>query len=332
MIQEGEIPDQQEEKQLIETHISWVIFGRDYAYKIKKPVQYSFLDFSSLEKRKYYCEREIVLNKRLTEGIYLDVQPVRKRTGRFSIGNEGGELIDYAVRMRKMDRNKQMDNLLLSHQVLPAQIHSLAVKIGSFHRTAEVIVQKDLSDIQSKFNDLGKEINFLKEVRREDYGEMIETAIGLSDKFNSANRPLLEKRLKEGWVRDCHGDLHSRNIFFLPEPQPFDCIEFNDDYRQIDVLNEVAFLCMDLDYFNREDLSELFIQEYNRVNPAMSTENDLHLFYYFKCYRANIRAKINSLRARSCENSTDAEKYLADTGKYLRLMIRYLGMLPEHFG
>ncbi len=326
LIRDGEFADRQENPELIETHISWIILCRQFAYKIKKPVQYSFLDFSSLEKRKYYCGREIELNKRLTDGIYLDVQPVREQSGHFSIGSERGNLIDYAVRMHKLDRNKQMDNLLLNHQLSYTDLHNLALKMGSFHKKAEQVYSKDPCDIQGKFLDLGKEVIFLKDVHREDYCKLIEAAIKRSDEFNSQNSHLFEKRLKDGFVRDCHGDLHTRNIFFLPEPQPFDCIEFNDDYRRIDVLNEVAFLCMDLDYFNRSDLSEFFIQEYNQVNPAMSTEKELQLFFYFKSYRANIRAKINSLRAHSSENAADAEKYLAETGKYLHLMNKYLAL------
>jgi len=326
LVMEGGIPDPQEKNELIETHISWIIFGHEFAYKIKKPVEYSFVDFSSLEKRKYYCEREIELNKRLTEGIYLDVQPVIKQAGRYSITPEGGSLVDYAVRMKKVDRNKQMDNLLLNKQIFPTDLHNLAHKIASFHLRTEIVVQKDLSDIQNKFNDLGKELSFLKGVQRDDYCGIIEKAMAISDKFNSQNSALFEKRINDGFVRDCHGDLHTRNIFFLPEPEPFDCIEFNNDYRQIDVLNEVAFLCMDLDFFGRNDLSQLFIDEYNRVNHAISTEKELQLFYYFKSYRANIRAKINSLRARSCENAAQAKERLTDAGKYLSLMNQYLDL------
>ena len=139
---------------------------------------------------------------------------------------------------------------------------------------------------------------------------------------------LLERRLQAGFIRDCHGDLHTRNIFLLPDPQPFDCIEFNEDYRQIDVLNEVAFLCMDLDALGRSDLSDLFIQNYNQLFPTIKTPEDHQLFVYFKSYRANIRAKVNSLRARSSEDKSDREKYLAETGKYLHLMDRYIQMLP----
>ena len=141
------------------------------------------------------------------------------------------------------------------------------------------------------------------------------------------NKGLLAQRLNAGYFRDCHGDLHSRNIFLLPDPQPFDCIEFNDDIRQIDVLNEVAFLCMDLDAFDRKDLSDLFIEYYNQFFPTMMTDADRRLFVYYKSYRANIRAKVNSLRARSAAGSVEKAKSLSAVSKYLELMDSYLSSL-----
>jgi aminoglycoside phosphotransferase family enzyme len=110
----------------------------------------------------------------------------------------------------------------------------------------------------------------------------------------------------------------------LPQPQPFDCIEFNDDYRQIDVLNEVAFLCMDLDAFQQQDLSDLFINSYNKLFPSMNTREDRKLFVYYKSYRANIRAKVNSLRARDTGSNGEKKFILAEVDKYLRLMDSYL--------
>ena len=146
----------------------------------------------------------------------------------------------------------------------------------------------------------------------------------VSDSFIEKSKDLLAARLREGFYRDCHGDLHSRNIFLLPAPVPFDCIEFNDDFRQIDVLNEVAFLCMDLDAFDRKDLSDLFVDDYNHFFPAIRTSEERNLFIYYKSYRANVRAKVNSLRAKSAANKTDENRALADAEKYLQLMDHYL--------
>ena len=328
LISDGDFPELQEDRpDFIETHISWVILCDRLVFKIKKPVCYSFLDFSTLEKRKYYCEREIELNKRFTDKIYLSVQPVREIAGQFSIGKTEGKIIDFAVCMRKIDRNLQMDVLLSKNQVTAAQMRILAEKIAAFHKKTNIIYDKDLLDVQKKFTDLETEKDFLREHLDVNSTYIIDHAIAIADIFTKKNMTMLAARLNNGFCRDCHGDLHARNIFLLPVPQPFDCIEFNDDYRQIDVLNEIAFLCMDLDAFDRRDLSKLFIEYYNVFFPSMKTPKDHLLFVYYKSYRANIRAKVNSLRARSADNETAKIAFLKETNKYLQLMDRYINRL-----
>ena len=324
LISEGEFPEMSGQRELIETHISWVIVCDQFVYKIKKPIRYSFLDFSTLTLRKHFCDKEIELNRRLTDNIYLDVQPIREWQERLIIGSKQGTIIDYTVRMIKLDREKQMDILLVGNKVTETDIRKLAEKIAFFHKSTDIIYKRNFLDVQEKFSDLGAEKEFLAEQLDMNCGDIISDAIETSDKFIANNKGLLAARLKAGFFRDCHGDLHSRNIFLLPSPQPFDCIEFNDDFRQIDVLNEVAFLCMDLDGFERRDLADLFVNYYNHFFPAMLTEKDKSLFIYYKSYRANIRAKVNSLRARSTENIADKIKALSVADKYLRLMDSYL--------
>ena len=274
--------------------------------------------------RKHFCEREIELNKRLTDNVYLDVQPISELQGLLHIGCKEGTIIDYAVRMHKLDREKQMDILLLQNKVTGADIKNLAEKIASFHKNTDIIYKKDFLDIQAKFNDLAAEKEFLAKQLGSNCSDIITRAIETSDAFMKKNKKLLAARLSAGFFRDCHGDLHSRNIFLLPTPLPFDCIEFNDDFRQIDVLNEVAFLCMDLDAFGREDLSALFIDYYNHFFPAMKSSGDRSLFIYYKSYRANIRAKVNSLRAKDDGDKTDKTKALSAAYKYLLLMDSYM--------
>ena len=324
LISEGEFPEIRGQRELIETHISWVIVCDQFVYKIKKPIQYSFLDFSTLTLRKHFCEREIELNRRLTDNIYLDVQPICEWRGGLIIGSKEGTIIDYAVRMYKLDKEKQMDILLLENKVTETDIRKLAEKIAFFHKNTDIIYKKNFLDVQEKFNDLGTEKEFLVEQLDMNCSNIISHAIETSDTFIAKNKGLLAARLKAGFFRDCHGDLHSRNIFLLPSPQPFDCIEFNDDFRQIDVLNEVAFLCMDLDAFGRQDLADLFVNYYNHFFPAMITDEDKSLFIYYKGYRANIRAKVNSLRARGTMDNGGKIKALSAADKYLHLMDSYI--------
>lgn len=325
-----EFPECAGRTELVETHISWIVLCNNFAFKIKKPVSYSFLDFSTPDKRKYYCEREIELNSRLSEGIYLDMLPVRETSGHLSIGDGNGQIIDYAVRMLKMDRNRQMDRLLQNNQVEQADIVNLARKIAAFHKRTTVIYREDLLDLHQKFSDIEEESAYLQKWLDGISGTIITHAITLSGSFMKKNKALLKSRLSEGFLRDCHGDLHSGNIFLLPAPQPFDCIEFNDDYRQIDVLNEVAFLCMDLEAFNRQDLSALFLKSYNHLFPVMKTVKDHQLFNYYKSYRANIRAKVNSLKARYAGSNTERDAFLSQSRKYLMLMDHYINKVDGH--
>ena len=313
--------------ELVETHISWVFLGDSFVYKIKKPIHYSFLDFSTIEKRKYYCEREIELNRRLTDDMYIDVQPVVENKGIFSIGNGKGAVLDHAVKMRKLDGDKQMNKLLQKDKVTKTDIQNLAVKIASFHTNTDIIYDKDIFDIHQKFIDLSSEKDYLQDKLEMNSSYMIDRAIEVSGEFNEKNKELLAGRLHAGFYRDGHGDLHSRNIFLLPDPLPFDCIEFNDDFRQIDVLNEIAFLCMDLDAYERSDLSDLFLDRYNNLFPSIKTEEENKLFIYYKSYRANIRAKVNSLRSRDARGDTEKNSILSEVSKYLLLMNHYIEKL-----
>ena len=323
LIDSGEFPEPTEQRELIETHISWVILCDKFVYKIKKPMKYSFLNFTTPELRKYYCEREIKLNKRLTDNVYIEVVTIRKDGENINMGGDKGTEIDYAVKMHKLEGEKQMDRLLASNKVKPVDIENLAEKIASFHKSTKVITQKNLLDIQEDFNDLKSERDYVKKQLGKEYGAMIDKAIDFSDKFIHQHSDLLSTRLKNGFYRDCHGDLHSRNIFLLPEPVPFDCIEFNNEFRQIDVLNEIAFLCMDLDAADRSDFSELFLESYIQQFKAINTQDERNLFVYYKAYRANVRAKVSSLRARSAASEIDKSAALRTAEKYLLLMINY---------
>ena len=247
--------------------------------------------------------------------------------GRYFVGGKNGEIIDYSVQMRKLDRSRQMDVLLANNQVTASDIANLANKIATFHKNTRIIFQKDFLDVQEKFNDLDTEREYLQKHLKSNI--VISQAIEASNRFIENVKGVLAKRLRAGYFRDCHGDLHCRNIFLLPFPQPFDCIEFNDDYRQIDVLNEIAFLCMDLDAFGRQDLSDLFLKHYNNLFPCIKTETDRRLFIYYKSYRSNIRAKVNSLRARDATNNTDRTSALSGADKYLHLMDHYIKMLAD---
>ena len=326
----GGIPGETGVPELIETHISWVLVGERSVYKFKKPLRYSFLDFSTVERRRYYCDREVELNRRLTEGIYLAVVPVWGKGGEWSLEDPGGDVSEYAVWMRKMEASRRMDLMAEGDRLREADIDALAELLGRFHWGAAVIREGDVRGeamaMRDLFNDLGREKDVLGPGLGSWAVEVIERAMILSERYLRLNGALLEARRGTGFYRDGHGDLHCRNIFLLERPQVFDCIEFNDGLRQVDVLNDIAFLCMDLDSFGCGGLAERFVEGYCRMFPGAISRDERRLLNYYKAYRANIRAKINSLRARSAASAEEKRVALEAAAGYLRLMDGYWGL------
>src|SRR6266496_4039857 len=234
------------------------------------------------------------------------------------------------IRKNFLDESKDIDDVIFIEVRAEESLIKERLKRSRLDSEATLeVYKKNFLDVQEKFNDLCVEKDYLQENLNSDSSSIISRAVDTSNTFIERNKERLEARLKAGFFRDGHGDLHSRNIFLLPSPQPFDCIEFNDDYRQIDVLNEIAFLCMDVDAFGRRDLSDLFLGYYNNLFPSIKTEADHKLFIYYKSYRSNIRAKVNSLRARDVKNDAERKLILSEVDKYLNLMDGYIKAIGE---
>jgi aminoglycoside phosphotransferase family enzyme len=309
---------------LIETHISYVLLGPSLVFKIKKNIKYSFLDFSTLQKRKYFCERELFLNNRLSSGIYLKVVPVKRVNDKLIIDGKSGTTIDYAVKMKRLQAAKQMHLMLDKNQVTKKHIQSIALLIRNFHQGTSVINNKfNPNDFTSRFNDILSIVEFIKSSVGTEQAKIITKAVYISDIFLKTHHDLFEHRAANGFIRDCHGDLHSRNIFLYQKPIVFDCIEFNDSFRQTDVLDELAFFCMDLEAEGYYELSKAFTGYYFGKSKKEFGIQEQLLFTYYKCYRANVRAKVNALRAMQ-STSLLRKKNLEDVNKYLVLMDGYL--------
>lgn len=310
-----------------ETHISWVILTRKYAFKIKKPLKLTFLDFSTLYLRKAYCEREILLNGRFSN-IYLSVQPIRCVNDQWVIGGNGPDVVDYCVVMKRMALAKRMDRQLRAGKVTEAKMRHLAMEIASFHDHAKkVFTSFDLSKAFDTFNEIDMIREFITKKAWLELGTIIKRSIGWSNRVLEKYEERLEQRIHHGLKRDVHGDLHSGNIFLYRHPVLFDCIEFNDQYRQIDVLYEVAFLCMDLEAFRQQHLAQTFLAEYEKHFPAFQQPADRDLFIYFKCLRANIRAKVHAMSAYQGETADEISYHVSETAKYLELMKVYMADL-----
>ncbi|NND08486.1 MAG: hypothetical protein HKN87_19065 [Saprospiraceae bacterium] len=319
----GEPPEQWKE-----THISYVLLSHMHAYKIKKPVKFSFLDFSTLAQRKYYCDQELTLNKRLAAEIYLAVVPIRQLGAYLLMESDDGKLVDYAVKMKRMRGDRQMHHLLADGLVTKNQIISIAEKIVQFHK--ETIICKPLFDSQSMmddFNDIGSIKKSIRQQLGDRYANLVSDAMQFSDEFIRSNRYHLAQRIERGMIREGHGDLHSRNIFLDGKPIIFDCIEFSKDFRTIDVLDELAFFCMDLEVDHHTELSDLFMKTYIEQFPQSTSQpSDQKIFLYYKLYRANVRAKVNALNLKGAKMATGKES-ITELKKYLLLMEQYTKQL-----
>ena len=324
LMRSDSLPGRKERQELIETHISWVIINEDYTYKIKKPLRYSFLDFSTVERRKYYCERELVLNKRLAPEMYLDVLPISSNGNEPIFGINDEEIIDYTVRMKTMDRSLQMSELLKKDLVSSDQIKVLAKKIAEFHRNADE-VRKPLKDqlLFETFADILRQRDFLKARLGYWASEIIDKVVHKVQRYLNENKEFMSERSNNGFIRDGHGDLHSKNIFLYEDPIIFDCVEFNDSYRHIDILSDLGFCCMDLDAYGLANLSDLLYEHYVYSSGTVNGILQKRLFNYYKCYRANVRAKVNALRAAQATDDKVFQKVLLDVKKYLNLMEGY---------
>jgi len=322
LLRKGIFMGKPEKAILIETHISWVLLAGDYAYKIKKPMKLSFLDFSALSDRKKYCKEEVRLNQRLSKDIYLDVLPITKEGNTLHIGGSG-KALDYAVRMKRMDQSKLMSLQLKKNKVGSSFIIDLASIVSRFHQQQEPILKKyDPYFLSREFADISGIASKARLIMGEKWYTDIKQCIQLSNRFVKAHEVFIKYRADSGNIRDVHGDLHTQNIFAYDKPVIFDCVEFKKEFRQIDLLNEVAFLCMDLEAMKRVDLSEVFLKSYFQKMKLSKKDPELmDLFTYFKAYRACIRAKVSTIEL--IQHPEDA-KIKKKVKLYTELIKKYL--------
>ena len=306
-----------------ETHISWVILTKKYAFKIKKPLKLSFLDFSTLRKRKTFCHKELQLNRRFSP-IYLNVSPVYWHNNSWTIGKGVGKVVEYAVVMKRLNLTKRMDKLLQEKKVSPNHILSLARVIASFHlETSDVKISFNRLKARAAFNDIRSILPISKKYLGSKYTTIIKKSIDWSNKFLSVHATRIRSRIDDGFYRDVHGDLHSGNIFLYKNPILFDCIEFNDSYRRIDIINEIAFLCMDLEAYRQKSLADIFLKEYQRNTACFRFSEDRQLFNYYKCFKANVRAKVHALSAAQCHDEQSLKQHIRALRTYLQLIRKY---------
>ena len=287
-------PESSPKIELMQTQMSFIFLAGDYVYKVKKPVNLGYLDYTTLEKRKFFCHKEVELNRRLCPETYLAVLPITKTRGQFSLGGKGN-IIEYAVKMRYLPQQKMMNVLLEKEQVTTEMVESVAQKLADFHRLAET--SKEISTYGSiEAIRVNTEENFSqteKYIGKTISNEKYERINNFTNRFIKENEVLFKERVTGGRIRDCHGDLHAAHICFSDGVCIYDCIEFNDRFRYCDVASEIAFLAMDLDHYGRADLSRSFVETY--INSSHDREI-IKLLKFYKCYRAYVRGKVESFK------------------------------------
>ncbi|MHC4878461.1 MAG: bifunctional aminoglycoside phosphotransferase/ATP-binding protein [Planctomycetota bacterium] len=289
-------PDQPDEVRVVETHISWVLLTRDSAWKIKKPVRFDFLDFSTLERRKHFCEEELRLNRRTAPDLYLSIVPISGTTAAPEVDGTG-EPFEYAIRMHRFDDSRLLSHLAADGLLRPSLIDTLAERVADFHAS---IPSATMDSPYGRAADIRRDaldnFNTIEQLAVDDAEHEAEIHHLREWTATEADRlvSMFEQRRQAGFVRECHGDLHLGNIVELDDgPRLFDCIEFNAGFRWTDVISEVAFLVMDLEEHGEEQLARRLL---NRYLERTGDYAGLHVLRFYLVYRAMVRAKIDMIR------------------------------------
>jgi aminoglycoside phosphotransferase family enzyme/predicted kinase len=303
--------------ELIETHISWVFLAGDYAYKIKKPVALGFLDFRELASRHFYCEEEIRLNRPWAPEIYVDVVAITFLQGRMKIGG-AGPAVEYAVRMRRFDQALRLDKQLECNQLSPDDMRGLAANIAQRHASAERVPASG----RRRALDLTESLmwdNFTA-LRPATDNAKIDQLFDWTGHELEKLRLIISERFDEGFYRDCHGDLHLANLVRLPGGiTTFDCIEFSADLRFIDVACDIAFLIMDLESKQRDDLAAYFMNRYLEKSDDYAS---MQLFDLYFVYRCLVRAKVAAIRATERSLVDEARQDSVEAKRYITMATR----------
>lgn len=307
---------------LVQTHISFVLLAGDFVYKIKKPVDFGFLDFTSLAKRQHFCGAELELNRRLCPDLYIETLSINEQDGVYSF-NGPGEVVEYCLKMRRMPEDKMMVNVINAGQLRKNHLADIVNILVPFYEQAE-----GSPDIQSFGTSEAVAVNVLENFEQTagfigcaalSQGQF--EAISTYAKNFLSQTDLFQQRIAAAKIRDCHGDLYSANICLADTIYIYDCIEFNERFRYCDVASDVAFLAMDLDFHDMADFSDYFIKDF--INKSNDPELQTMLNFY-KCYRAYVRGKIGLFTAHAPEVDANTKaNSIKEAQKYFQLAERY---------
>jgi aminoglycoside phosphotransferase family enzyme/predicted kinase len=325
-------PHRPAEVRVLQTHISWVFIASPFVFKVKKPLNLGFLDFSTLEKRRHFCQRELELNWRLAPEIYLDVVPIYKTASGFSFDSEGDSafaaapekeaIAEYAVKMRELSHGWFLSELLAKGLVGETEISRVISTLHRFYESETPTLEIEQWGTPEKLK-ISTDENFAQVkpfISKTISPAAFEAIRHYTNQFYIANKKLFFERIQQHRILDCHGDLHLDHIHLTPEATTiFDCIEFNNRFRFIDIANDLAFLAMDFDFEGRSDLAKLVMQTAAR---EFRDQGLLKIADFYKCYRAFVRGKVESIQAIE-PDTVKPDEHANRAARYFRLALQY---------
>ncbi|MCA9137002.1 MAG: AAA family ATPase [Planctomycetales bacterium] len=308
-----------------QTHISWVFLVGEYAYKIKKPIRTHFLDYSTLEKRKFYCEEEVRLDQRYAAEIYLGVVPVTMHDGRPVVEGKGVP-VEYAVKMRRFPQSALLSKQMQAGTLTSDEVDALAIRVAEFHQSATHLDSHldpgRLGSVDRIEKNAIENLSDLHESVRGEAAKTIQVLTSWTHHYFEKYRRVFSQRVANGFIRECHGDMHLENIVqWNGRLIPFDGIEFNDEFRWIDVISDAAFVAMDFAARGRLDHCRRFINAYL---DATGDHASLAVLRWYLVYRSLVRAKVAAIRA-SQPHLTDSQRQsaMADCEQHVELAYRF---------
>jgi len=314
--------------ELVQTHISWVFLTDEFAYKVKKPVNFGFLDFTTPQLRRHFCHEEVRLNRRLSGDLYLGVLPIYLSERGYSFTQRHGEPVEHAVWMRRIPEESLMKRMLLRGELRGEHLWRIAEVLADFFSRAESSEEINTFGEPQRFK-VNTDENFFqiepyqgKTISVED----LRFLRGWTERFYETQENIFWDRIRKAKIRDCHGDLHMEHISIGERVSIFDCIEFNQRFRYGDTLSDIAFLLMDLEFHGAETMAEEFWKAYKSLAKEEDVED---LLRFYKVYRAIVRAKVNGFQLEDPTIGPDEKKEALKRARaYFRLALSYLGRTP----
>lgn len=314
-------PDRPRQVDAVETHMSWVFLTDRYAYKLKKPVKYDFLDFSSIEARRRDSEDEIRLNTRLAPNIYLEMLPLTRDAGG-SLNIDGkGETVDWLVKMRRLPIAQMLDHTIRQGTTVTTDVKRAAVVLAEFYRTSLPAEMSETEYVEKFIINVAANLRELSDPKYQLPKELVTKISAAQFAFLQNESELLVQRVREGKIIEAHGDLRPEHIWLGPQPVVIDCLEFKREYRILDMADELAFLAMECEHLGAPSVGQLFFETYSEVTGDKPAEKLLH---FYKSYRATLRAKITIWHLKDSE--------VRKPSKWSRLAKEYLHLAEVHAG